>query len=69
AGVPGGPINTVAEALAEPQIEARGLKIEAGGVPGLRTPIVFSRSPLDTEQPAPALDKTKGIEGARFGQG
>ncbi|MCE7030641.1 CaiB/BaiF CoA transferase family protein, partial [Jiella avicenniae] len=42
AGVPGGPINTVAEALAEPQIEARGLKIEAGGVPGLRTPIVFS---------------------------
>ncbi|NDW07610.1 CaiB/BaiF CoA transferase family protein [Jiella pacifica] len=67
AGVPGGPINTVAEALAEPQIEARGLKIEAGGVPGLRTPIVFSRSGLETDRPAPALDAAKGIETARFG--
>ena len=66
AGVPGGPINTVSEALAEPQIEARGLKIDAGGVPGLRTPIVFSRSELKTDRPAPALDAANGIETARF---
>lgn len=55
AGVPGGPINTVAEALAEPQVAARGMRIAAGGVPGLRTPIVFSRSPLATGKPAPVL--------------
>ncbi|MBP0617694.1 CaiB/BaiF CoA transferase family protein [Jiella mangrovi] len=67
AGVPGGPINTVAEALSEPQIAHRGLRIEAGGVPGLRTPIVFSRSELATDTPAPALDRDRGIETARFG--
>ncbi len=67
AGVPGGPINTVSEALAEPQIAARGLKIEAGGTPGLRTPIVFSRSGLSTDRPAPTLDAAKGIATARFG--
>ena len=66
AGVPGGPINTVAEALAEPQIAARGLKIEAEGVPGLRTPIVFSRSELVTGKPAPALGAQRGIDTARF---
>lgn len=55
AGVPGGPINTVAEALDDPQIAARGLRIAPGGVPGLRTPLVFSRSPLSTDRPAPAL--------------
>ncbi|ORE87548.1 CaiB/BaiF CoA-transferase family protein [Aurantimonas sp. 22II-16-19i] len=67
AGVPGGPINTVAEALAEPQIAARGLKIEAEGVPGLRTPIVFSRSTLATDKAAPAHDPEHGIADARFG--
>ncbi|MCQ0988873.1 CaiB/BaiF CoA transferase family protein [Jiella marina] len=55
AGVPAGSINTVAEALAEPQIEARGLKIAPEGIAGLRTPIRFSRSPLTTERAGPAL--------------
>ena len=54
-GVPGGPINTVADALAEPQIAARGLRIAPEGLPGLRTPIVFSRSALSTDRAAPAL--------------
>lgn len=55
AGVPGGPINTVAEALAEPQIEARGLRVSPEGIAGLRTPIRFSRSTLATERASPAL--------------
>lgn len=55
AGVPAGPINTVAEALAEPQIAARGLRIEPEGIAGLRTPIRLSRSPLSTERAAPML--------------
>lgn len=55
AGVPGGPINTVAEALNDPQIVHRGLLVEPGGVPGLRTPISFSRNTLETDRAAPAL--------------
>jgi crotonobetainyl-CoA:carnitine CoA-transferase CaiB-like acyl-CoA transferase len=54
-GVPGGPINTVAEALGDKQIAARGLKIEPEGLPGLRTPIQLSRSPMALDKAAPAL--------------
>lgn len=55
AGVPAGPINTVGDALAEPQIVSRRLKIELDGIPGLRTPISFSRSSLRLERAAPML--------------
>ena len=55
AGVPGGPINTVAEALSEPQIAARGLRIAPEGIPGLRTPLRFSRSPMALDRAGPAL--------------
>lgn len=51
--VPAGPINNVAEALSEPQIEHRGLKINVDGIEGLRTPIRFSRSHLIHKKPAP----------------
>lgn len=54
-GVPCGPINTVAEALSEPQIAHRGLRIAPEGVPGLRTPLEFSRSGLALERAAPVL--------------
>ncbi len=54
-GVPGGPINTVPEALAEPQVVARGLQIAPEGIAGLRTPIGFSRSPLALDRAAPLL--------------
>ena len=55
AGVPAGPINSVADALAEPQIEARGLRIAPEGIAGLRTPIAFSRSRLVLDRAAPLL--------------
>ncbi|MGQ3675873.1 CaiB/BaiF CoA transferase family protein [Xanthobacter sp. TB0139] len=55
AGVPAGPINTVAEAIEDPQIQARNLVIHPEGMAGLRTPIAFSRSPLVLEKAAPAL--------------
>ena len=55
AGVPGGPVNDVAEALADPQVAARGLRIAPEGIPGLRSPMRFSRSPLVTDRAAPAL--------------
>lgn len=55
AGVPGGPVNDVAEALADPQVVARGLRIAPEGIAGLRSPMRFSRSPLVTDRAAPAL--------------
>ncbi|OHV72662.1 CaiB/BaiF CoA-transferase family protein [Ensifer sp. LCM 4579] len=55
AGVPGGPINTVAEAIDEPQIQARELRIDPEGLPGLRTPILLSRSRLALDKAAPVL--------------
>ena len=54
-GVPVGPINSVADALAEPQVIARGLRIAPEGIPGLRTPIAFSRSALVLDRAAPIL--------------
>ena len=51
ANVPAGPINTVNQALADPQIVARGMVIASSdgdgrGIPGLRAPIVFSGAAL-----------------------
>ncbi|MEM7296541.1 MAG: CoA transferase, partial [Pseudomonadota bacterium] len=55
ASVPAAPINTVAQALADPQLNARGMKIEPEGIPALRTPLRFSRSTLSLEKSAPIL--------------
>lgn len=51
--VPAGPINTVAEALDDPQIKQRAMQIAPQGVPGLRTPISFSRSQLNLDLASP----------------
>ena len=56
-GVPAGPINTVADVFADPQFDARKMRIEAGGVPGVRTPISFSEASLDLSRPSPKLDE------------
>lgn len=56
AGVPGGPINTVEEALADPQIEHRKMRISSEGLDGLRLPIVFSNAAGEaSDAPAPTL--------------
>jgi crotonobetainyl-CoA:carnitine CoA-transferase CaiB-like acyl-CoA transferase len=55
-GIPAGPINTVAEALADPQIQARGMVLELGdGLKGLRTPIRFSDAELAVGSRSPKL--------------
>lgn len=64
AGVPCGPINTVPEALADPQIAARALVIRPEGIAGLRSPLRFSRSPLVTDRAAPRLGPRLGAEPA-----
>ena len=60
AGVPAGPINTVAQAFADPQVIARGMQIEVARpdrstLPGLRTPIRFSDADLALGKAAPML--------------
>ncbi|MEI5686980.1 CaiB/BaiF CoA transferase family protein [Sphingomonas kyungheensis] len=55
AGVPAGPINSVEQALTDPQIAARGLVIGSDPIRGLRTPIRFSDAALACDRPAPRL--------------
>jgi crotonobetainyl-CoA:carnitine CoA-transferase CaiB-like acyl-CoA transferase len=63
-GVPAGPINSVAEAFADPQIRHREMQLSLDrdgqiSVPGVRLPIRFSGATLDMSRPAPALQKTE----------
>ncbi len=58
--VPAGPINSIAEMFDDPQVKERGLRIDleaADGtvIPGVRSPIVLSETPLAYHRPSPAL--------------
>ena len=60
AGVPNGPINDIAQVFEEPQVKARGVKIEldhaaAGKLPLVASPMRFSGTPLDYRLPPPLL--------------
>jgi crotonobetainyl-CoA:carnitine CoA-transferase CaiB-like acyl-CoA transferase len=61
-GVPAGPINTVGDVFADPQVMFRGMRVDldapsiaGGSVPSVRTPIVFSDSALALGRPSPRL--------------
>ncbi len=58
--VPVGPINSIGEMFEDPQVKARGLRIDletADGtsIPGVRTPIVLSKTPLSYHRPSPKV--------------
>jgi len=53
AGVPAGPINRLDEVFADPQVMARGLRVDLGGMPGVRSPFVFSDAELALDRPSP----------------
>ena len=55
AGVPAGPINDMGEVFADPQIVARGMRVDLGGVPGVRSPFTFSGAELALAHPSPKL--------------
>ncbi|MCX7273475.1 MAG: CaiB/BaiF CoA-transferase family protein [Burkholderiales bacterium] len=60
AGVPSGPINNVAQAFANPQVQARGMQIElphplAGTVPLMGSPMKFSGTPIEHKLAPPVL--------------
>jgi crotonobetainyl-CoA:carnitine CoA-transferase CaiB-like acyl-CoA transferase len=60
AGVPNGPINDIAQVFEEPQVKARGVRIElkhAAGtmLPMVASPMRFSETPLEYRQAPPLL--------------
>ena len=67
ASVPCGPINTIAQMFADPQVLSRGLQIgltreDGVQVPGVANPIRFSETPVDYEKAPPILgDATNSI--------
>jgi crotonobetainyl-CoA:carnitine CoA-transferase CaiB-like acyl-CoA transferase len=59
-GVPCGPINTLGDVFADPQVQARGLRIDmphpvAGTVPQVASPIRLSATPVEYRIPPPLL--------------
>lgn len=53
AGVPAGPINRLDEVFADPQVLARGMRVELGGMAGVRSPFTFSGAELAFDRPSP----------------
>ncbi|WP_284165123.1 CaiB/BaiF CoA-transferase family protein [Frigidibacter sp. SD6-1] len=54
-GVPAGQINDLSEVFADPQIVARGMKRDVGGIPTVRSPFTFSAADLALDRPSPKL--------------
>lgn len=63
AGVPAGPIQQLDEVFADPQVVARGMKIELDGMPGVRSPFRFSDAELALEHPSPTHGQHQGGKG------
>lgn len=65
-GIPAGPINTIDQVFADPQVIARGLRIDlphptAGTVPGVANPIRFSSTPLVPDRAPPVLGQDGAV--------
>ena len=56
--IPAGPINTVLQALADPQAIARGLALDLGGAPGIRSPFRFKEAGDVEPRQSPTLPST-----------
>jgi len=74
AGVPNGPINNVAQVFEEPQVRARGVRVEldhpvAGKLPTVASPMRFSGTPLEHKLAPPLLgEHTEEILRERLGR-
>ncbi len=72
-GVPSGPINRMDQVFADPQVVARGMRMDlphpaAGSVPQVRTPLGFSATPLGYDRPPPLLgEHTAAVLRERLG--
>lgn len=54
-GVPAGPINDLSEVFDDPQIIARGMKLDLDGIPSVRSPFAFSGADLALHSASPKL--------------
>jgi len=72
-GVPCGPINTLDQVFADPQVAARGMRLDlphplSGTVPQVGNPLKFSATPVGYDQPPPLLgEHTAAVLRERLG--
>ncbi|ATI42568.1 CoA transferase [Pacificitalea manganoxidans] len=69
AGVPAGPINTVEDVFADPQVQARGMRIDPEGQPGVRMPVMIGGDPMAAARPSPELGADTDAVTAALAQG
>lgn len=60
AGVPASPINTIGQMFADPQVVARGMRMDlddghGNALPSVRAPMIMSETPLAYSRPSPRL--------------
>jgi crotonobetainyl-CoA:carnitine CoA-transferase CaiB-like acyl-CoA transferase len=62
AGVPAGPINSIAEVFDDPQVRHRGMRLDlpseavaGGSIPGVRTPLMIDGAPAAHTKPSPRV--------------
>jgi crotonobetainyl-CoA:carnitine CoA-transferase CaiB-like acyl-CoA transferase len=55
AGVPCGPINSIAEVFEDPQVRHRGMRRDLGAIPQVASPLRFTETPLACDRPPPRL--------------
>ncbi|MBB4478253.1 CaiB/BaiF CoA transferase family protein [Rhizobium etli] len=59
-GIPAGPINTVEDVFADPQVAHRKMAVDNEGIAGIRTPIIFSGHALSSHRKSPRLGEHNG---------
>ena len=57
AGIPAAPVNSVRDAVMGPLATARGLRIDADGIPMIASPLRMSASPMAAAQRPPRLSE------------
>jgi crotonobetainyl-CoA:carnitine CoA-transferase CaiB-like acyl-CoA transferase len=75
AGVPNGPINDIGQVYDEPQVKARGIRVEmdhpvAGALPTVASPMRFSATPVEYRRAPPVLGQhTEEVLRSLLGKG
>lgn len=60
-GVPAGPINDMGEVFADPQVIAREMRLDMGGLPGVRSPIRYAGDEAPEPRSAPRLGADQAL--------